>query len=360
MKFKFLVIPLVSLILAACLSDKNSPLPAAATGTENNMGVELPNSTSTCDTNTITFDKSVWPILQYNCTSCHSGAIVSGGADFSSYDKIVPYIKNGKLYGSLTHAIGYSPMPNASTTLSKCDVSTIKKWIIGSYPAGSILVNLNPTNPINPVVTVTPTEPPVTPPAVTCDPHLVYFQQKILPVIISNCAMSGCHDAISKKEGVQLTDYTNIIKVIKAGDPSNSKLYKSIIRTDNERMPVPPIAALSTETKTAIFNWIKQGALNNSCEPSGSACVTTNVSFSTTIQSILKTNCLGCHSGAAASGGIDLSTHANVLKVVSNVKLYGSVNHSTGFIPMPNASTKITSCEISQIKSWIDAGALNN
>ncbi|MCZ2471456.1 hypothetical protein G9H62_01270 [Aquirufa ecclesiirivi] len=360
MKYQFLVITIVTSVMVACLSDKNSPLPATEAGTGNNTGVELPNSTASCDTNTITFDKSVWPILQFNCTSCHSGAIISGGVDLSTYDKIVPYIKNGKLYGSMTHASGYSPMPNATTTLSKCDVTTIKKWIVGSYPAGSILVDLNPSNPVNPVVAVSPTLPPVNPPTVTCDPNLVYFQQKILPIIISNCAMSGCHDAISKKDGVQLTDYSNIMKSVRAGDPANSKLYKSIIRTDDERMPVPPMAPLSTDTKTAIFNWIKQGALNNSCEPSGSACVTTNISFSSTIQTILKTNCLGCHTGTSASAGIDLSTHANVLKVVSNGKLYGSVNHSAGFVPMPNASTKISSCEISQIKSWIDAGALNN
>lgn len=359
MNSKIFLITLAALFMVACLSDKNSPLPVTETSTGTNTGVQLPNSNASCDTTSITFDKSVWPILQYNCTSCHSGATLSGGVDLGSYDKIVPYIKNGKLYGSLTHASGYSPMPNATTTLSKCDITTVKKWIVGSYPSGNLLVDLNPVNPVNPIIAVNPSQP-VNPPAVTCDPSLVYFQQKILPVIISNCAMSGCHDAISKKDGVQLTDYTNIMKVVRAGDPTNSKLYKSIIRTDNERMPVPPMAPLSTDVKTSIFNWIKQGALNNSCEPSGSACITNNVSFSITVTSILKTNCIGCHSGTAPSGGIDLSTHANVLKVVSNGKLYGSINHSAGFKAMPNASTKISSCEISQIKSWIDAGALNN
>ncbi|RXK50660.1 c-type cytochrome domain-containing protein [Aquirufa rosea] len=366
MNYKFLVVIGASLLVAACLSDKNTPTPTASgtevvSGNSNNGSVTLPNSTSTCDTMTITFDKSVWPILQYNCTSCHSGAIISGGVDLSTYDKVISYVKNGKLYGAITHATGYSPMPSSTTRLSNCDINIIKKWIVGSYPSGSVLVNLNPTNPVNPVVTASPVVPPSnTTPTVTCDPNLVYFQQKVLPIIISNCAMSGCHDAVSRKDGVQLTDYSNIMKSVKAGDPNNSKLYKSIVRTDNERMPPPPMSPLSTDNKTAIFNWIKQGALNNSCDASASNCNTTNVSFSTTIQAILRTNCQGCHSGAVVSAGIDLSTYTNVMKVVTNGKLYGSVNHSTGFIPMPNASTKISSCEISQIKSWIDAGAKNN
>ena len=64
--------------------------------------------------------------------------------------------------------------------------------------------------PIIPVEIPGSTTPPTT--NVICNPDTVYFKQKILPLIVSNCAMSGCHDAISKKDGVVLTDFTNIIK----------------------------------------------------------------------------------------------------------------------------------------------------
>ena len=50
--------------------------------------------------------------------------------------------------------------------------------------------------------TGTSTTQPSTPVVVTCSPDTVYFSQTILPLITSNCAMSGCHDAISHKEGV--------------------------------------------------------------------------------------------------------------------------------------------------------------
>ena len=44
----------------------------------------------------------------------------------------------------------------------------------------------------------------------TCHFDTVYFVNDILPIIQSNCAQSGCHDAISREDDVQLTDYDNM------------------------------------------------------------------------------------------------------------------------------------------------------
>ena len=76
----------------------------------------------------------------------------------------------------------------------------------------------------------------VTPPATTnpCHPDSVYFMNEIMPIISSNCTMSGCHDLASHKDGVILVNYTNIRRYVKPGDPSDIKLYKVISRTDNE------------------------------------------------------------------------------------------------------------------------------
>ena len=195
---------------------------------------------------------------------------------------------------------------------------------------------------------------------IICSPDTIYFKQKILPLIVSNCAQGGCHDAISKRDGVQLTDYTSIIKYVKAGDPKNSKLYKSMIETGEDQMPPPPTKPFDTTTLATVFTWIKQGAINNGCEASGTGCITANMSYAKDIVPILQRSCTGCHGGTNPSAGIDLSSHAKVVTYVTNGKLYGSIAHLTGFKPMPNASTVIATCEISQIKSWIDAGARNN
>ena len=316
---------------------------------------EVPLTNSTCDTVSISFDKSVWPILNTNCVSCHNANNPSAGVDLSTYANIQTYVKNGKLYGSITHASGYKPMPSATTKLSGCDLTIIRKWIRGAAPSGNILVDLNPINPVDPIVNI----PIVTPPVVVlCSPDTVYFKQKILPLLVSNCAMSGCHDAISKKDGVILTDYANIMREVKISNPADSDLYKSLIETGNDRMP--PAGPLSTENINNVLVWIKQGAKNNSCDASASNCVTTNVSFKTIIQPILATNCTGCHGGVNPSGSIDLTTHANVQKYAANGKLYGSIAHQSGFSPMPSATSQLSTCEIDQVKSWITAGSLNN
>ena len=257
------------------------------------------------------------------------------------------------------HLPGYSPMPSATSYLTSCELIMVKKWIIGSYPSGTILVDLKPINPVNPIVTITtPTTPPTT--NVVCNPDTVYFKQKILPLIVSNCAMSGCHDAISKKEGVILTDYTNIIKEVSTKNPTSSKLYTSLLETGEDRMPPPPMAAFSKENIAMVLTWIKQGAKNNSCEASGTACISTNMSYAKDITPILQASCTGCHSGTKPQGAIDLTTYVNVYKYALNGKLYGSVAHLAGYIAMPSASVSISTCEISKIKSWIDSGSKNN
>ncbi|NDH90530.1 MAG: hypothetical protein EBZ22_06560 [Flavobacteriia bacterium] len=79
-----------------------------------------------------------------------------------------------------------------------------------------------PLNPIDP----NPTDTTGTGGRV-CDPDTVYFQQDVLPLIVSSCAMSGCHDAASAQDGVVLTSYTSIMTTgdVKAGQPNNSELY---------------------------------------------------------------------------------------------------------------------------------------
>lgn len=208
------------------------------------------------------------------------------------------------------------------------------------------------------VVDTTTTTNPVLPagPAVTsCSPDTVYFQQTILPLITSNCAMSGCHDAISHKEGVILTDYAHIRAYSSATNPTASSLYRSVV---NGYMP--PKAPWNSTQKATLLKWMQQGAKNNSCIASTVNCDTTAVSFSATVFPTLKTYCTGCHSGTTPSAGIDLNSHAAVKVYAANGKLMGSINHTAGYKPMPSSTSKLGSCEISQIKAWISEGTLNN
>ena len=81
-------------------------------------------------------------------------------------------------------------------------------------------------------------------PASNCSPDTVYFVNDILPIISSNCTMSGCHDNITHADGVNLTSYSNIMRYVSRGNAGKSKLYKVVIKTDGDRMPPSPMAPI--------------------------------------------------------------------------------------------------------------------
>lgn len=199
---------------------------------------------------------------------------------------------------------------------------------------------------------------PVTGGTQTCSIDTVYFQNKVLPLINSSCAMSGCHDAITQKDGVNLSSYAAIISTggVRAGNPAGSKLYTVLNKSGSDRMPPPPAAGFTQEQKDIIYNWILQGAKNNACND----CDTTAFTYSGAISPIMNTFCKGCHNPASLGGGIDVSTYTAVKTIATNGKLMGSITHATGFIAMPQGSAKLSDCRIKQIQKWISAGSLNN
>ncbi len=196
-----------------------------------------------------------------------------------------------------------------------------------------------------------------------CDSSLVYFDTQILPLLKSNCALSGCHDETTAEEGIILTSYEKVIQTgeVKAGDPEDSDLYERIIDSDpDKRMPPPPNVALTQDQISLIREWIAQGAKNLSCEENNSGCNLDGVSFVTDIQTVINTNCRGCHSGSAASGGVFLDNYQNIASVAQSGRLYGAVSHQAGYEPMPLGANKLPQCTIDQIDAWIKAGTPNN
>ena len=193
-----------------------------------------------------------------------------------------------------------------------------------------------------------------------CDPNVVYFEQQILPLIVSNCAKSGCHTTADHEDGIILNSYNTIMSdgEIDPGNPGNSELYEAITETDpDDIMPPPPHSPLTSSQITLIRTWIQQGAQNNSCQ---NTCDTTNVTYTGSILPILQNSCIGCHSGSTPGGNISLNTYAGVSAQATNGKLFGSVNHSTGYSAMPKGGNKLSTCQIDMIRIWVNAGAPNN
>ena len=197
----------------------------------------------------------------------------------------------------------------------------------------------------NPIDTTTP--PPID--------SLVCFESQILPLFVSNCAMSGCHDAITQEKNIQLTDYTNIMEEIVPYAASSGDVMESIL---DGSMPPSPNANLTSSQIALIQQWINQGAQNTTnC---ANICDSTSFTYSADIAPIMSTFCNGCHGGNSPSDGIITSSWASLQAIVNDGRLLGSIQHASGFSPMPKGSAMMNICNITKIRKWIQAGALNN
>lgn len=331
------IVSFISVCTISCVHEIPISTNSSGTGGGGTAG------TSSCDTTKFLYSSTIAPLLLTNCVTCHSaGNPNNGGIDLSNFANAQAFALNGRLYGSMAHLPGYSAMPKGTAQLSSCNLTQIKKWI-----AAGALNDLGGTNPTNPTTPL---------PTSNCSPDTVYFQNTIGPLIASSCTTSGCHDAITNASGVNLTTYANIMNYVTVGNATGSKLYKVMVKTGNERMPLPPLNPMTATQLTQIQTWINQGAKNNVC----SSCDTTKYTYSLDVQPLLATNCVGCHSTVSAGGGIDLSSYAQVKVYATNGRLYGSIAHTPGYSAMPKNQAQMPACQIIQIKKWIDAGSQNN
>ena len=182
----------------------------------------------------------------------------------------------------------------------------------------------------------------------------ICFERDILPIFVSNCAMSGCHDATTHADEYDLSNYTAILsKGIKPGNPNDSEIWEVI--QENE---MPPNGALTREQKSYLKSWIAAGAKNGiNCVVQ---CDSNLFTYSGAVSKIMS-NCIGCHSGNNASAQVNLSNHAGVQTVALNGRLMGSLLSKAGFASMPPyGSPRLTSCQITQLNKWIGNGCKND
>ena len=180
----------------------------------------------------------------------------------------------------------------------------------------------------------------------------ICFESQVLPIFIGNCTQSGCHSGNGGE--FALTNYNEIMSKIKAGKPTSSDIYNAI--TAKNLMPqMPPDYALTETQRTYIRIWILQGAKDTKCSEN---CDSVNVTYSKTIQPILNTSCIGCHSAGNPSGEVVISNYNNVKALVNSGQLIGTIT-GTDYPQMP-PSNPLSTCKIGQIRAWVKAGALNN
>ena len=189
-----------------------------------------------------------------------------------------------------------------------------------------------------------------TPPAVS---DTVCFNTEVLPLYVSYCASSGCHDVTSHREGVITTSYGYIMNGIRPKNVNGSPYYTII----GNGMPPRSHAQLTNTQVAVIKKWIDQGALNTNCT---NVCDTTVYTYSGAIQSILTNNCAGCHGTSPGSANIYIGTYASAKAYISaNKSIFNNaVNYSTSIAAskrMPPAG-KLVDCKLLQIQKWINNG----
>jgi hypothetical protein len=90
------------------------------------------------------------------------------------------------------------------------------------------------------------------------------FANDIVPILNTNCALSGCHVPGAKAPDLSAADaYKSLTdgSYIKANDPDNSEL---IFWLTGKKSPMMPLGGTLDATSNAkIYAWIKQGAKNN-------------------------------------------------------------------------------------------------
>lgn len=182
----------------------------------------------------------------------------------------------------------------------------------------------------------------------------VCFQENVLPIFVTKCATSGCHDANEKEAGYDFSNYEGIMRGVKAGHPLQSEVY-NVIKGSNPSMPVGE--KLSSKEVTYIKIWIKMGAKNTS---NCSNCDTSAYTYNARIKPLITTWCVGCHSGASAGGGYDFTSYTGIAGSAANGSLVGSVNHVAGFSAMPKNAQKLTDCDVNAITKWVAVGFPEN
>ncbi len=311
---------------------------------------------------TICFEKQILPVLQNSCgiSGCHDAATAAEGFTASGYESIIQIVSPGdvhasKLYQVITDIWSENMMP-PDRPLTLEQRTAIHLWIAQgaqnttcSEPSPDTTGNGNNGGIVLPKDT-------------TC------FVQDILPIFSSSCAISGCHDAATHEDGFTLTSYATITsnpESIVPYNPGESKIYKVVTENEsNDRMPPPPLSALSSEQIEKLRKWILEGALNSDC-PESTCDTTGTIEFSGQVWPVIQADCVGCHNSTLASGNVNLDGYDGIktyadLQINGTPVLVGTIRKLSGFVPMPPNESRVSDCNARQIELWIEQGKLNN
>lgn len=175
-------------------------------------------------------------ILQKNCSECHSDSVVSGNVgditdlEYLIYSRLI--IPGEPEISPIITQVTQGQMPVGKPALSSAEVEALKTWIKG----------LNQQDTGGGVVTA-PT---------------IEAKYSALASQIFGPRCVTCHAGRNYK----LNSYTEIMRIVTAGNSANSLLYQVVtVGANGGRMPQG--GGLSSAQIKAIQDWINAGAMNN-------------------------------------------------------------------------------------------------
>ncbi|MCU0427555.1 MAG: hypothetical protein MUF71_18225 [Candidatus Kapabacteria bacterium] len=81
-----------------------------------------------CDTVNVSYSRTIQPLLQNNCYSCHSNAIQTVGVNLQGYENVKRFADATLLVGVTSRLPGYAEMPPPGP-LSDCNKRIIRAWV---------------------------------------------------------------------------------------------------------------------------------------------------------------------------------------------------------------------------------------
>lgn len=176
----------------------------------------------------------------------------------------------------------------------------------------------------------------------------ICFNTQVLPLIKASCAQVGCHNSITREEGIMLESYDGI-KSLGTGD-----LMKYINLTSGKKMMPPlPQPRLDAASKALLNKWIAEGAKDRICTPT--ICDTLNVKYTTHIAPIMNIYCKGCHNTSNLGGLVNLDNYATTKASATTGKMICTIT-ANGCAIMPKGGPSLSKCDIRKIQIWAAAG----
>lgn len=94
--------------------------------------------------------------------------------------------------------------------------------------------------------------------------------------------------------------------------------------------------------------------------PGTGSCDTSRVTYSSAVAVIMAERCDGCHGGTFPEAGQKTDNYNDLKTIADNGKLWGTINHESGFPAMPKGKPMLSDCELRKIRIWLDDGAPDN